>query len=315
MPDSAPPSACLCLENPVGLVSYFRESLQADFPRDLAQKDRLVLALHAYFDDSGTHAGSEAVTVAGYISTVEQWDMFTREWAAVLAEWGLGCFHMTDFANKVGKYREWSDQERRFRFGRLVSIINRHAIASVGIGIPKQAFDQIFPKNAKRFVGGAYGLAATACFFEAARILEPGYPSARIAYFFEAGTRGSGEILKVFNWNYNDREQRPKLKLISIKFEGKEFPPLQAADILAYELYRRIPFDLGIQGAVGPRMENWNLLSDCKLRAWGRLEDAELFKWAQIVAASAIHNAPRSRLGGHPKPASRGHLKTGQLKP
>jgi hypothetical protein len=275
--------------------SYLSESLSLRFPPGLAQRDRLVLALHAYFDDSGTHAESEVVTVAGYISSAEQWKVFEQEWGSALNEWGLEFFHMSKFANKAPGYADWTDQDRRFRFARLVGVMNRHVIASVGIAIPKRAFDQIFPKKAKRFVGGAYGLAATACFLEVARVLEPDYPSARIAYVFEAGTRGSGEISKVFNWNFDDREQRSKMKLLSITFEGKEFLPLQAADILAYELYRLVPHEIGIDVATRPRTENLSMLSDCKLKSWGRLEDAELTKWAAILEAAAQHHEPKQK--------------------
>jgi hypothetical protein len=222
-------------------------------PCGLAERDRLVLALRAYFDDSGTHDGSEVVTVAGYISRPEQWVPFAQEWSSAINEWELDFFHMADFAVRASKskYAAWDDQERRFRFARLVSIV------------PKRLFDQIYSKKAKRFVGGAYGLAASACFLEAAHILEPDYPSARVAYVFEAGTRGSGEIQKVFNWNFNDHEQRPRLKLISLSFEGKEFTPLQAADILAYELYKYLPHVIGMNVAYGPRTTDLSMLSDC----------------------------------------------------
>ena len=256
-----------------------------------------MLALLGYSDDSGTHSESEAVTVAGYISTAEQWEIFNREWGEALKEWGLEFFHMTDFANRVGKYAEWTDQERRFRLARLVGITNRHTLASIGTAVPKRAFDQVFSKKAKRFVGGAYGLAATAGFLQVVHILEPDYPSARIAYILEAGTNGSGEILKVFNWNYNDREQRPKLKLMSLKFEGKEFSPLQAADILAYELYRLAPHAIGADVTNRPRTDNLRMLSDCKLTSWIRLEDSELMKWARIIEVAAQHHEPAKKRG------------------
>lgn len=254
-----------------------------------------MLALHGYFDESGTHDGSEVVTVAGYISTAEQWELFGRDWANALKDYGLESFHMTDFANGAKGYRGWTEQERRIRFARLIGLINKHVIASVGIAIPTRSFEQIFPKHAKRFVGGAYGLAAACCFLDAARILESGYPSARIAYVFEAGSRGAGEVMKVFDWNYKNREQRPKLKLLSLKFEGKEFSPLQAADILSYELYRLVPHEIGLDVKTGSRKEHVRMLADCKLKAWGRLEESELLKWAEIVTMASDHHGYSGR--------------------
>jgi hypothetical protein len=283
------------------LYNYERESLLLGFPPTLAHRDRLVLALHAYFDESGTHADSEVVTVAGYISTAEQWELFGEAWRSEMAAYGLEFFHMTDFANRAGAYKDWTEQERRDRLARLIRIINQHAIASVGIAIPLRAFNQIFPKNAKRFVGGAYGLAAAACFLHVANILSPNYPSARIAYVFEIGARGSGEVKKVFDWNYKDREQRPKLKLLSIKFEGKEFTPLQAADILAYELYRLVPHEIGLDANSGHRKTHISMLADCNMKSWGRLEERELFKWAEIVTAAADYHGPSGRKRRQPR--------------
>lgn len=152
-----------------------------------------MLELRGYFDESGTHDTSNAVAVAGYISTPEQWEIFTTEWTSALRDWGLEYFHMTDFANRANEYRCWSDQDRRFRFARLLSIINRHALASIATVIPAKSYDVIFTKQARRFTGGPYGVAAACCFMEAARVLQPLYPSAGISYVFEKGAVGMGE--------------------------------------------------------------------------------------------------------------------------
>ncbi len=265
------------------------------FRQSLGRKNRFVLTLQAYFDESGTHQGSPTVCVAGYISTPEQWEVFGDEWKCALDEWGLDGFHMTDFVGRVGPYSSWSDQDRRWRLARLITIINRHTIGSVGIAVPKESFDQIFPKATKRFIGGAYGLAASCCFLDCAKLIEGDFPSARIAYVFEIGAPLSGEVHKVFNWNYKDPAQRAALKLLSIKFEGKEFAPLQAADILAYELYRYFPVQAGLTD--GPaRIASMEMLKECKSTRWGRLSEDELFKWAEIsTIATQYHTKGRRR--------------------
>jgi hypothetical protein len=103
-----------------------RETLRLSFPGHLAPRDRLVLTLHGYFDESGTHAGSDALAVAGYLSTAEQRDLFEREWRAALNEWGLDFFQMTDFSNRAKVYQSWTDQDCRFRLARLIGTANRH---------------------------------------------------------------------------------------------------------------------------------------------------------------------------------------------
>jgi hypothetical protein len=41
--------------------------------------------LGAFFDDSGTHAGSPAVVIGGLLGTDDQWDAFEKVWTERLA--------------------------------------------------------------------------------------------------------------------------------------------------------------------------------------------------------------------------------------
>jgi hypothetical protein len=43
----------------------------------------------AYFDDSGHPDDQEAVIVAGFISSEEQWLLFEREWQEILDREGM----------------------------------------------------------------------------------------------------------------------------------------------------------------------------------------------------------------------------------
>jgi hypothetical protein len=42
--------------------------------------------LGAFFDDSGTHAGSPVMTIGGVLGTEAQWDVFAAAWEALLKE-------------------------------------------------------------------------------------------------------------------------------------------------------------------------------------------------------------------------------------
>jgi hypothetical protein len=292
-----PLPACL-FENSHGLVSYVRGSLKIAFPSCVAPRDRLMLALHGYFDESGTHDSSQAIAVAGYISSAEQWELFSAEWHLALDEWGLDFFHMTDFANRAQKYSSWTDQERRIRFSRLASIIRRHTIASVSIGFLRQSFNLLFDKQTKRFVGGPYGAASAMLFTDVATRMTPLYPSARYAYVFESGGPGHGEVLAAFDANNQDSERREHFKLLSLRFENKRyFAPLQAADILAYEQYKHLPTAAGLESRA-VRAELRQLIPDAddpSVKIWGWLPDAALAQFAEVAQKSArYHGKPET---------------------
>lgn len=277
--------------------------------------DRFVVILTAYFDDSGTHAGSDAVAVAGYVSTPEKWAEFESEWRRALQDFGLSFFHMTDFANGAKAYAHWQRTTKQMRLARLVEIINAHVIGSVGTVIPTALFNRLFSAKAKAHCGGSYGLAATANFVEVARIVralnERGPWDAWIAYVFESGTLGAGQVLKSFQYNKNDPKQEEELRLLSLRFEDKrQLAPLQAADILAYELYRQLPKQLGADPRP-PRQFNLERLS-IPDRDWGRFDEDELKKWSEIIEIAAdlaaTHGWPRKRLPDDRVPSPEGRL-------
>lgn len=161
----------------------------------------------AYFDESGTHEGSRVVAVAGYVALASMWVEFSAQWQLALNDWGLDHFHMTDFAVKAPPYDKLTEAERRKLLTRLIGIINSNVLGSVGIVIPTRTFDEIFSERAKRICGGPYGLATVACWIDLAEILRLLEADPWVAYVFEAGAHGRGEIAKVFGANLKDREQ------------------------------------------------------------------------------------------------------------
>ncbi len=74
-----------------------------------------ILKFQSFWDDSGTE---HVVTMAGYVASVEQWDLFDNAWNAVLSEFCVPRSHMTDFVAKQGDFAgpEWDDDDRRKRF-------------------------------------------------------------------------------------------------------------------------------------------------------------------------------------------------------
>lgn len=207
-----------------------------------------MLFLDGYFDESGTHEESPAVAFAGYVSTKEQWELFAEEWSDALDLWGVGSFHMTDFANRAGPYREWTEVQCRDRFAHLTDIIARHAIATVGSVLSGPLYQTLVEPDVRRYTGYAYGVVASSCLMAVPQVLEAQYPSARVAYTFDQGCKGRGQVHKLFEIHRRNPVERAQYKLRDgpLAFaSAKEALPLQAADILAYELYRHLPHYTG----------------------------------------------------------------------
>jgi len=59
--------------------SYLKQCLKLAFPQTVAPENRYLMMLDAYLDESGTHDGSDAVTVAGFLATKDRWLEFELE--------------------------------------------------------------------------------------------------------------------------------------------------------------------------------------------------------------------------------------------
>lgn len=271
--------------------AYVQEALELAFPIGTPPEQRLVMNLTAYIDESGTHDASEVIAVAGFLSDTSKWVNFSVQWESALDDFGLsGGFHMADFANRVPPYDVWTEEERRQRLSRLLNIIKNNALVSFGVSFQKKAFDLLFSDRAKAICGGPYGLAAMNCYMDVGRKLHDLNWDGRVAYVLESGAKGAGQMSRVFLSNLNRPEQSEGLHLLSLRFERKrEFLPLQAADILAYELYKQLPKTLKLDSRA-PRYP-LKFLAEIP-HSWGFLDGYELQKFSSILSIrSAMEDA------------------------
>ena len=66
------------------------DDIHADFRRIIQIiKPDLVMMMEAYFDESGTHAGSPSMCIAGYLFAADQVLHLDREWSEVLSDYGI----------------------------------------------------------------------------------------------------------------------------------------------------------------------------------------------------------------------------------
>ena len=120
---------------------------------------------------------------------------------------------------------------------KLLRIIRDHTFWSIGCVVQRQSFDSILSKEAKQVCGGAYGLAALACWRHLGLILQK--MDAWMDCFMEAGARGRHAIQAIVDEDSKIPHWQEEHRIRSLSFEDKRVPQSQAADILAYELYKQ----------------------------------------------------------------------------
>jgi Protein of unknown function (DUF3800) len=220
--------------------SYLRNLSQLVFP--LNARERVMCMLAAYFDESGTHAGSPVICMSGYVAGVEQWIDFSRNWQDVLKpyseKYGIDCFHMTDFEARQPPFDKLGKHERINLIESLIRIINSRIQYGVGVGFLQADFDRAF-KGMEDMVCGAWGLCASICLTVLHSWADLKSYDEPFAYIFEQGARHSGAFKAAYDKSQIEAKAGKEYRLGSFTLDDRRRAlPLQAADILAYEAYK-----------------------------------------------------------------------------
>ncbi len=182
----------------------------------------------AYFDESGSDDTS-ALVVAGFVSTAEQWLRFDQDWKEILDRHGVSFFHMTDYAHSRGEFESWKGQEekRNWFMQCLTNIIRVRAVASFGSILvlrDYQTMDARFMLHEE--FGNPYPLCASCSVSAVFHWAKKNHHPEPIRFVFEDGVKYKGDLLA--------RMEKEGIPLPTFGSK-KEFPPLQAADLLAWE--------------------------------------------------------------------------------
>jgi hypothetical protein len=192
------------------------------------------MMLAAYFDESGIHSGCPALTVAGWLSTELQWKKFQKEWDDALQDAGLTYFHMTDYENRQGSYKHWTNPKREAVLKTLHKIIRKRAIIPVSASVPIQLYKDIRQNYAKP--NSPYIFCVHQCLLQLEVWARENRDNRNVKYVFERGSGFGNDLSGLFQHLMKDPIKKHRFRLASWQFGDKRMlTPLQAADLLAYE--------------------------------------------------------------------------------
>ena len=208
-------------------------------PKFKEEKARLVAA----FDASGKE-DQRVLVVAGFISRPEDWQSFHTEWTKRLEEDGLTYFHMVDFASSRRQFTRWNDDEPRRKklLGDLMAIIQAHVYRKFGSMVINDQFYKLSQGNQKKFALNAYSLSGRTCVADVSKWRQQqGLSHVPTGYVFEEGDNGAALLSERL---LKDGHSRPYFLSKKDRTEPdgtliNAYTPLQAADMLAYELAKR----------------------------------------------------------------------------
>ena len=231
-----------------------------------------------YFDDSGTNAQSDIAIAACYVSTQSGWKRFVEEWDTARCEEGFDAFHMAEFvAPREQGHKPWCDWDNVKKdrvYKRLAGIINDNKRIGVAAAVPKAVYDEVPERIRNHYGFQHYTFAVRTCLVKIAKWREKSLISHPMQYVFdweESGTPKRLEISAMLDGIHPKLKQMFGVDTGGYGFQKKSrFKPLQAADILAWQMNCFMP-------KIYPQGESWDTI-DSILKPGFRIlrEDQEM---------------------------------------
>ena len=210
------------------------DSLFALFVENALPSDCLVVSLsHVYVDESGTHDSARVMCLSGFIFEATQASRFARDWSKCLKDFGIPFAHMTDCANGQSHYKPMSKDDRVKTEIRLIENIKRRSKIGISIVIDPKEYEQCRREDPS--LSSCYSFCMKAfCATVAVWADKVGYEG-KFSYFFEAGHDSQSEANAFMNDLPNSNYLNEYRYLSHTFMDKKECPPLQAADMLAWQ--------------------------------------------------------------------------------
>jgi hypothetical protein len=120
----------------------------------LRRSKRLLMALRAFFDESGTDPKGPGFVMGGFLSTADEWDRAADAWDACLRESpSIKAFHHVDTEKSSGEFYGWRPEDVQAKVLRLAQTIASFNLQGFATAISHSWFS---PRN-KRAAKGMFG--------------------------------------------------------------------------------------------------------------------------------------------------------------
>ena len=209
--------------------------------RVLSRGNHLVMMmLRAYMDASGKSddPNSKMVTVGGAVASLEQWTQFETKWQKMLSDFGVSELHMKYLAHFKNEYETWTEDRRRSFLLQSIEIMNSHCEGYMGATMPLEIFESLTEQQ-KALLNDPYYPCFLGCVTGAATCVMHLSPEEGIELFVSDEPGFKGNAQKFWERCISDDappDLRIRLASLTLGLSPKRVLPLQAADLVAYEV-------------------------------------------------------------------------------
>jgi hypothetical protein len=201
--------------------------------------------LTAYFDDSGTHDASRIVLVAGVCGTEWQIASLDGLWREIIDNPMCGeknpleRFHAYDCNNSIGDFLRWKRVETDYLWHQLQTAIINSGVSSYGVACVREDWDSLITGDARAIYGNAEQMCIKNCFVRAIRWAEQNTFDPMMTFVFDNRPSNVQKVAQVVSHAFETGRPGETPSIVGTAFlSSKEVRPLQAADLIAWELYQ-----------------------------------------------------------------------------
>jgi hypothetical protein len=202
----------------------------------------------AAMDES--YQGGKIAAVGGYVSTKKKWFKLTDEWLRVILPTKIRGFHMTDCEAGRGDFEHYWTPDYLLRvkkalFQIIVQRTKFGVVAAVNLRDYKELTRGMSKDRAHPYIQDPYYFCLFASVQAVLRLVPeriPQFPAdQKVPFVFDENSQFSGRALKYWPFfRYAFKNHTAYRRLGDLRFADHLFPPVQAADILAYEGAKRM---------------------------------------------------------------------------
>jgi Protein of unknown function (DUF3800) len=222
----------------------------------LDDKDCSMAIMEAYFDESGTHAGSPFLCVAGYLFKKGNAHALDIAWREMLQEKSLPFFRMSDCAHGTGPFQGWSKIDTTDLEIRAINLVKAYAAYGFAASVVMDDFHLI--PNLGLF-DTAYSFACLQMFLGVKYWADNNDFHGDVNYVFESGAQHQSEANAFMQNVFEHPQMRLDFRYSSHTFADKaNVSQLQCADLLAWHWFTHN--QRGRRGEVAKRKDFRSLL-------------------------------------------------------
>jgi hypothetical protein len=199
-----------------------------------------VAQLKAFIDDSGSGGDSPWFVLAGYLGAAEAWDAFDRRWRAALdGPPKLEYFKHSQMYRPETQWGQFkSEGQRNERLDRFIEVIGGHALRAIYVRVKQQDYDEIIEPYVPPMWRNPYYFLFIGFLSSATSTERWAGTSRKIEFFFDNNQEVEKPSQRLYSQVCGLPQFAGSVEGIHYKDE-KQFLPLQAADLLAWEVRRR----------------------------------------------------------------------------